>query len=102
MDRRDEVGYLEQKPATERERCGHFSNRLRRLRQKRQHGARVYKVKFGFRKRLAQNVVRSDFQVRRVDGLKKTRLKIGRDDATVVADPVAKPFRYRAASTSFL
>jgi len=34
--------------------------------------------------RLSQNVVAPNFQVGRVDSLKKTRLKIGRDDAAEV------------------
>src|SRR5580704_3387032 len=100
-DRRDTIGLLDQEPASRPQRCGYFFNRLRWLRQKHQHGARVYKVEFSLGKRFAQNIVAPDFQVRRVDRFKKTRLKIGRDDMTAAPYLAAKPFRDGAASASY-
>jgi hypothetical protein len=61
----------------------------------------MHKVKRCFGKRLAQNVVAPHFQVRRVYGLKKTWLKIGRDDVTAAPYLAAEPFCDGAASRSY-
>jgi hypothetical protein len=61
----------------------------------------MHKIKRSFWERLSQNVVAPNFQVGRLDGLKKTRLKIGCDDVTTAAYLSAEPGRNRAASSSY-